>query len=72
MIRAGISFGIRICLCSMCYSSRLAQMQALNISLSGQSTTISGLQERIAQIQKALASSEHDRRLLQEKLENVT
>ena len=46
------------------------QVQALNMSLSDSSSMIAGLQDRIAQMQRALASSEQDRRTLQDRLDN--
>ena len=47
------------------------QVQTLNMSLSDSAAAISELQERIAQLQRALTSSEHDRRVLQERLETT-
>lgn len=47
------------------------QVQALNMSLSDSVTTIANLQDRVGQMQRALASSEQDRRVLQERLDNT-
>lgn len=47
----------------------LFQVQALNMSLSDSASTIKDLNERISQMQRALTSSEHDRRVLNEKLD---
>ena len=47
------------------------RMQHLNLTLSDSTATISDLQDRISQLQRALTSSEHDRRILQERLETT-
>ena len=46
-----------------------SQVQVLNMTLSDSTSTISDLHERISQLQKALAASEQDRRLLAERME---
>ena len=47
------------------------QVQALNMTLSDTQATIKDLQEKILQLQRALTSSEHDRRVLQERLDTT-
>jgi hypothetical protein len=49
----------------------LRQVQALNMSLSDSAATIGNLQDRLSQVQRALGSSEQDRRVLQERLDNT-
>ncbi len=45
------------------------QMSAMNASLTDSSAAISELQERVTQLQRALTNSEHDRRVMQERLD---
>lgn len=49
----------------------LPQVQALNLTLNDSTATINDLQERISQLQRSLTSSEHDRRVLQERLDTT-
>lgn len=44
-------------------------MSAMNASLTDSSAAISELQERVTQLQRALTNSEHDRRVMQERLD---
>ena len=46
-------------------------MNNLNLSLSDSNAAIAELQERIQQLQRALTSSEHDRRVMQERLDTT-
>ena len=46
-------------------------MNNLNVSLSDSNAAIAELQERIQQLQRALTSSEHDRRVMQERLDTT-
>ena len=46
-------------------------MQALNTSLSDSATVVAGLKERVIELQRTLASSEQDRRVLQERFDNT-
>jgi len=47
------------------------RVQSLNMSLSESTAAIGELQERVQQLQRALTSSEHDRRVLQERLDTT-
>jgi len=49
----------------------LTQVQALNTSLSDSTTMIVSLKQRLTESQRALASSEQDRRVLQERFDNT-
>lgn len=48
-----------------------SQVQALNMSLSDRTSAMQELQEHITQLQRALTSSEHDRRVLQDRLDTT-
>jgi len=47
------------------------QVQALNTSLSDSTAMIAGLKQRLVELQRTLANSEQDRRVLQERFDNT-
>ena len=49
----------------------MLQMNSLNVSLTDSNAAIAELQDRIQQLQRALTSSEHDRRVMQERLDTT-
>jgi len=53
------------------YLLNVTQVDALNTSLSDSSTLIANLKQRLADLQRTLASSEQDRRVLQERFDNA-
>ena len=52
-------------------SQQKDKVQNLNMTLSDNQSIINELQDRVSQLQKGLTSSEHDRRVLQERLDST-
>ena len=50
---------------------RVCQVEALNVTLSDNSLALMQSEQRISQLQQLIAASEHDRSLLQERLDTT-